>query len=75
MLHIYTVQSLGYYHCPEYKNYAEAKLVLAGLVVDSLNSARRKSPQATKHKLGKDSYSITLGADRNSALWAVHTIL
>ena len=70
----YTVNSVGYYDCPSFNNIEEARANLKELVKESLMQVRRKSKTATKHKISKDCYMITLGKDVRSALWAQHQI-
>lgn len=70
----FTVQFYGYTHCPQFATLTEAQAHLKEIVSEELQSAKRKSREATKHKLGKDNYSITLGRDRQSALWSSHYI-
>ena len=70
----FIVQSRGYYQCPEFTTLVEARAELKALVADSLAMARRKYPEATKHKILEDYYTITLGKDRQSQLWAEHHI-
>ena len=66
----HTVQSYGYYKCPTFDTLAEARTCLKEIVAENLKAARRTSKQARKHKMGKDSYRITLGSDLNSSLWS-----
>lgn len=70
----YIVQSAGYTNCPTFGTLIEAQTYLKELVGDSLIMAKRRSKTATKHKLGENNYSITLGRDKRSSLWAHHWI-
>jgi hypothetical protein len=70
----YIVNSYGYYNCPEFSTIEAARAELKTLVECSLSKARLISKQSRKHKLGADSYSITLGSDAKSNLYSVHYI-
>lgn len=70
----YAVHTYGYTHPPCFQTLKEARERLMELVSESLAQAKRKSPTATKHKNGDDSYSITLAPDSRSLLWAAHWI-
>lgn len=71
---MHTVHTLGYTHCPQFANKPWARAHLREIVKDSLARAKRKSKTARKHKNGPDNYSITLGSDKRSTLWASHWI-
>jgi hypothetical protein len=71
----YVINSFGYERGDEFKTIAEAKKALHELVTESLSRAKRLSEQSTKHKLSDRSYSITLGKNSNSRLYAAHCIL
>lgn len=59
---------------PEPMTLTDARKALQTALINSLQRAKQKSKQATKHKLGDDNYLITLGRDRNSAIWASYCI-
>jgi hypothetical protein len=70
----FCVVSFGYECPPEFPTLAAARAHLRELVAESLRAAKRKSRTARKHRLGADSYKITLGSDPRSMLWAGHYI-
>lgn len=72
---MFSVESLGYEGGPQYSTLEIARKVLAELVAVSLGAAKRHGGTATKHRCGKDAYTVTLGRDKNSALWAAHSIV
>lgn len=71
----YYILSRGYEPAPLAGDLEQARSSLRELVADSLAAAKRRSRQARKHKLGEDSYLITLGSDKRSALWASFSLL
>lgn len=70
----YFVTSYGYDCPPEFATLKEARAFLGNSVAAALQSARRNSKQATKHKMGEDCYWVTLGRDSRSALWTAISI-
>ena len=73
---IHTVHTRGYGNCPQFTSIEEAGEYLQLLVAESLAKARRRGHrQATKQRHSDTNYSITLGPDKRSTLYAQHFIV
>jgi hypothetical protein len=70
----YTIVSVGYEVGPTFPEIKVARAELKAILDEELRKARAVSKTARKHKLGQDSYSITLGSDPRSTLWSAHAI-
>lgn len=75
MKNTFTVCTYGYSQCPQFTSLSEARAFLKEIVRESLQKAKHRGhKQARKHKLDTDCYRITLGPDRESAMYSQHCI-
>lgn len=66
----YTIKSKGLECFPEFNTLKEAQKELKEWIKEDLLVCRARFGSGTKHKMRENHYRVTIGKDKDSALWS-----